>query len=127
MCFTVWRSTSVPMWGLWDQRTSAGAPASIRASSTAEMRGSWVPVVSLPSEKVPAPPSPNCTLEVGSSFPVDQKRSTSAVRRSTSWPRSSTTQGRPFRARNRAANSPAGPMPTTTGGRGERRFTAGKT
>ena len=69
MRFTTWRRMSVPMWGLWDHFTSAGAPAPTRASITAEMRGSWVPVVNFPSEKVPAPPSPNCTLEAGSSAP----------------------------------------------------------
>ena len=106
---------------------SAGAPASTRVRNTVEMRGSWVPVVSLPSEKVPAPPSPNCTLEEGSSTPVAQNCSTSTVRSSTGRPRSSTMGGRPFRARNRAANSPAGPMPATTGGRVERRPTAGNT
>ena len=118
---------SVPMWGLWDHFTSAGAPAPTRASITAEMRGSWVPVVNFPSEKVPAPPSPNCTLEAGSSAPPAQNPSTLAVRASTSSPRSSTTQGMPFRARNRAANSPAGPIPTTTGMVPERRFTSGNT
>ena len=75
-----------------------------------------MPVVSFPSEKVPAPPSPNCTLEDWESAPVRQKCSTSAVRSSTSRPRSSTMGGRPARARVRAANSPAGPIPTTTGG-----------
>ena len=105
---------------------SAGAPASTSVRNTVEMRGSWVPVVSLPSEKVPAPPSPNCTLEVVSSTPVAQKRSTSAVRSSTGRPRSSTMGMTPFRAKKRAANSPAGPMPTTTGGRGEVRRTGGK-
>ena len=75
MRFTTWRSTSVPMWGLWDQRMSSGAPCSTRASSTAEMRPSWVPVVSLPSEKVPAPPSPNWTLEARVQHArCDQKR-----------------------------------------------------
>ena len=63
------------------------------------MRLSWVPVVSLPSEKVPAPPSPNWTLEAGLSTPVDQNRSTSAVRSSTGRPRSSTMEGMPLRAR----------------------------
>ena len=102
---------------MWDHFTSAGAPAPTRASITAEMRGSWVPVVNFPSEKVPAPPSPNCTLEAGSSAPPAQKPSTLAVRASTM----------PFRARNRAANSPAGPIPTTTGMVPERRFTSGNT
>lgn len=37
-------------------------------------------VLSFPSEKVPAPPSPNCTLESGSSTPSFQKRSTVSLR-----------------------------------------------
>ena len=51
---------------------------------------------------------------------------TSAVRSSTGRPRSSTMGMTPFRAKKRAANSPEGPMPTTTGGRGEVRRTGGK-
>ena len=69
MDFTTLRSRSVPMWGLWEERMSSGAPCSTSTSSTAESRGSWVPVVSLPSEKAPAPPSPNWTLEAGHSSP----------------------------------------------------------
>ena len=94
---------------------SSGAPAAAKASKTAVTRPSWIPVVSLPSEKVPAPPSPNWTLEAVSSAPVAQKRSTSLTRSSTGRPRSSRIQGMPARARKRAQNSPAGPMPTTTG------------
>ena len=45
-----------------------------------------MPVFSFPSEKAPAPPSPNWTLEVRSSSPVDQNRSTSAARCSTGRP-----------------------------------------
>ena len=95
---------------------SSGAPWATKVSSTWEMRLSWVSVVSFPSEKVPAPPSPNCTLEEGERTPLCQKRSTSAVRSSTRLPRSSTMGARPALARVRAAKSPAGPMPTTTGG-----------
>lgn len=104
---------------------SAGAPIWMKVSNTVPMRGSWVPVVSFPSEKVPAPPSPNWTLEAGWSSPVCQNRSTRRVRSSTGAPRSSTMEGSPLRARYSAAKSPAGPMPTTTGGRGEVRRTGG--
>ena len=114
------------MWGLCDQRTSSGAPCATSVSSTVLMRPSWVPVVSLPSENVPAPPSPNCTLDVSSSSPVRQKCSTSRARSSTGFPRSSTTEGTPARARYRAQNNPAGPMPTMTGRRADCRVTAGK-
>ena len=37
-----------------------------------------IPVISLPSENVPAPPSPNCTLETIFKLPLCQKASTSA-------------------------------------------------
>ena len=72
---------------------------------------SLVPVVSLPSEKAPAPPSPNCTLLVVSRIPFFQKLCTSSVRVSTSLPRSIKIGC----ASISAANNPAGPAPTTTG------------
>ena len=74
-----------------------------------------MPELSLPSENVPAPPSPNCTLLAGSKAPPDQKRSTSFARASTSRPRSITSGLSPAWARCSAANSPAGPIPTTMG------------
>lgn len=104
---------------------SAGAPISMKVSRTVPIRASCVPVVSFPSEKVPAPPSPNWTLVAGSREPVCQNRSTSRVRSSTGAPRSNTTEGIPFRARYRAAKSPAGPVPTTTGGSRVFRTTGG--
>ena len=33
----------------------------------------FIPVISLPSEKVPAPPSPNCTFEFGFNIPLPKK------------------------------------------------------
>ena len=49
---------------------SRGCPPALRPRQRSRrrwlIRGSWVPVVSLPSENVPAPPSPNWTLESGS-------------------------------------------------------------
>ena len=118
-------SRSVPMWGLASQRISSGAPWAAMISRTWPQSGLEMPVVSLPSENVPAPPSPNCTLLSGASAPPVQKRSTSCRRRSTSCPRSSTMGRSPARARYSAANSPAGPRPTTTGRRagGARRGT----
>ena len=76
---------------------------------------SLVPVVSLPSEKAPAPPSPNCTLLVVSRIPFFQKLCTSSVRVSTSLPRSIKIGFAPLCASISAANNPAGPAPTTTG------------
>ena len=71
-------------------------------------------VVSLPSENVPAPPSPNWGLLSASRTPVCQKCWTSARRLSSSRPRSINTTSAPDRANRRAAKSPAGPMPTTS-------------
>ena len=117
MCFTTCRSTSVPTWGLWEYFTSAGAPASTSVSSTAAMRGSWVPVVSFPSEKVPAPPSPNWTLDRISraSSPFFQKSSTLFVLSSTASPCSKRIGAQPFSESASAANIPAGPAPMITG------------
>ena len=74
-----------------------------------------MPEFSLPSENAPAPPSPNCTLLAGFSAPPRQNDSTSSARASTGLPRSTTTGASPARASLSAANSPAGPMPTTSG------------
>ena len=79
------------------------------------IRASLIPVVSLPSLKVPAPPSPNCTLDCSFSVPSRQKRSTDAVLASTSCPRSSTSGRSPACAKISAANIPAGPKPTMIG------------
>lgn len=68
-----------------------------------------------PSEKVPAPPSPNWILALGSSWPVAEKCSTACTRCSSAGPRSSTMGRYPWRASSSAANSPAGPNPQTTG------------
>ena len=70
---------------------------------------SLMPELSLPSEKAPAPPSPNCTLLSGSSAAPFQKAFTSRARSSTLLPRSITSGARPMRASVSAANSPAGP------------------
>lgn len=76
---------------------------------------SFILVVSFPSEKAPAPPSPNCTLDSGFNSPVFQNSSTVLVLESTSSPLSKTIGLNPFLANKRAAKSPAGPNPITTG------------
>ncbi len=85
--------------------------------------GVWIfdPLVSLPSEKVPAPPSPKWTWLSGFSMPFSQKERTSESRSGTALPRSRRRTGIPFAASVRAAKSPAGPQPTTTGLRSGRR------
>ena len=108
-------SRSVPMWGLASVRISSGAPALTSSSSTLRMRASPVPVVSFPSEKAPAPPSPNCTLLSGSKMRRCQKASTLFSRSSTGRPRSSTRGRWPHWAKISPAKRPAGPRPTTTG------------
>ena len=79
------------------------------------MRASCVPVLSLPSENVPAPPSPNCTLHSGSNGPPARNAAICALRVCASGPRSSTMGRAPARASSSAANIPAGPKPTITG------------
>ena len=92
-------SLSVPMCGFACQRISRGAPASANASSTWRMWGLFVPVVSLPSENVPAPPSPNWMFVRASSGPPASNAATAAKRSSTSPPRSSTRGRNPASAR----------------------------
>ena len=108
-------SLSVPTWGSASVRMLSGAPQDTSASMMKRWRRSRVPVFSLPSENVPAPPSPNWTFERTFSSPVAQKRSTSRRLRSTHSPRSSRIGRAPQRASTSAANSPAGPAPITTG------------
>ena len=123
--FTTPFSLSVPIWGFALYRISSGAPWDTNSSNTKRQRLSFIPVVSLPSEKVPAPPSPYWIFEVSSRTLVLQNRFTSAVRLSTSLPLSITVGQCPLRARIRAANMPAGPKPATTGGRVLFRFDKG--
>ena len=85
-----------------------------------------MPVVSLPSEKVPAPPSPNCTFDSVSSLCCDQNVFTLLVLLSTSPPRSRTRGRRPAFASVNAANIPAGPKPATTGLNLDLRLFSGK-
>ena len=100
-------------WAMY--KMSSGAPQAWSVCSTRAMCGLLMPVVSLPSENAPAPPSPNCTLLSPSSAPPAQKVSTSRARSSTRLPRSNTTGRAPASARASAANSPAGPSPITAG------------
>ena len=74
-----------------------------------------IPEVSLPSENVPAPPSPNWILELVSNFPVWKNVSTSFFLSSTFLPCSIIIGSIPFFIKVSAANSPAGPAPTITG------------
>ena len=85
---SIFLSTSVPIWGLLRYRISGAAPNLTKVSSTKGilLYGSFTMVFSFPSEKVPAPPSPNCTLVVSDSSPVSQNLSTVAVLLSTSCP-----------------------------------------
>ncbi len=129
---TTARSRSVPMCGFDAYRISGGAPKSTKRWSTQPQFASFTLVVSFPSEKVPAPPSPNCTLLSAQSSPRRQKRETSFARRSTSRPRSRILAVRPYSASLSAAKSPAGPMPTMTmrselESRGKRGAAAGST
>ena len=79
--------------------------------------GSSVPVVSLPSEKVPAPPSPNCTFACGSSGPPASNAATAAERSSTHAPRSTTSGRSAASARYSAAEQPGRPSAHHQGAR----------
>ena len=72
-----------------------------------------MPVFSLPSENVPAPPSPNWMFVRSSSGAPALKASTISTRSSTEAPRSTTSGRNPARARYSAQNSPAGPAPVS--------------
>ena len=74
-----------------------------------------MPDVSFPSEKVPAPPSPNWTLELVFKIPLFIKLSTVFLRFSTCSPCSITIGLYPYLTKVKAANKPLGPAPTITG------------
>ena len=71
--------------------------------------GSLIWLYSLPSENVPAPPSPNCTLDSGLSTPCRHRPKVSLVRSRTALPRSRMSGRKPICARISPANKPAGP------------------
>lgn len=79
------------------------------------LRLSFVPVLSFPSENVPAPPSPNCTFEFTLSMPVLQKDFTSFCLSSTLLPRSIIIGQAPDCAKINPQKSPQGPAPIITG------------
>ena len=71
-------------------------------------------MVNLPSEKVPAPPSPNCIFEKVLRTLLFIKLSTSCCLSSTVLPCSIIIGLILFLIKVKAAKSPAGPAPTTT-------------
>ena len=115
---TTFLKRSVPICGLFSYKISSGAPCSTKVSKTNLFLPnlSFTKVFNFPSENVPAPPSPNCTLDSEFSSPLSQKCSTSFIRFVTSFPRSKTIGCNPALASISAANRPAGPIPITTGG-----------
>ena len=88
---------SVPICGLFSYKICSGAPNFTNVSRTKRFlpMGSLTNVFNFPSEKVPAPPSPNWTFEAVSKTPVSQNFCTSAVRSSTFLPRSVTIGWKP--------------------------------
>ena len=62
---TTFLKRSVPICGLFSYKISSGAPCSTKVSKTNLFLPnlSFTMVFSFPSENVPAPPSPNCTLD----------------------------------------------------------------
>ena len=85
---TTFLKRSVPICGLFSYKISSGAPCSTKVSKTNLFLPnlSFTKVFSFPSENVPAPPSPNCTLDSEFSSPLSQKCSTSFIRFVTSFP-----------------------------------------
>ena len=122
MCSTIDTSRKVPMCGLLTYRISSGAPAATNSSSTLRPWCclSLIWLYSLPSENVPAPPSPNCTLDSGSSTLRRHRPKVSTVRSRTALPRSRMIGLKPICASTSPANRPQGPMPTTSGRSGNR-------
>ena len=114
---TTLTNLKVPMCGWAANKMSAGAPACTNSFMTLrpKWRGSLIWLYSLPSEKVPAPPSPNCTLLSGLSVCLRHKPQVSLVRWRTGLPRSMTIGLKPICAKLSAAKMPQGPKPTTTG------------
>ena len=114
---TTSESTSVPICGLLLYRIEESAPNFTKLYKTSLILppGSLTPVFSLPSEKVPAPPSPNWTLDSVSSSPFSQNVLTELFLSSTHCPRSKIIGFSPDSASFNAQNIPAGPNPTTTG------------
>ncbi|MPN52201.1 hypothetical protein SDC9_199857 [bioreactor metagenome] len=108
-------SLSVPRCGRALTAISGGAPCFKYDCMTNAHLGSLMRVRSFPSEKVPAPPSPNCMFDSSSSSFPEQNRAIFSARLSASSPRSSTIGAKPFNARSNAQNIPHGPKPTTTG------------
>ena len=106
---------SVPICGLFIYEIWLGAPNLTNCSITVLQSGLCKFVVSLPSEKVPAPPSPNCTLDIVFNIPSFLNSSTSFERSSTFLPCSIIIGFTPFSTIERAQNNPAGPAPIITG------------
>ena len=80
-----------------------------------EIKGSWALVWSLPSEKVPAPPSPNWIFELESNFLFFKNSLTEAILSSILPPLSNIIGLALHLVRYKAAKIPAGPKPTITG------------
>ena len=91
------------------------APCSINAAITSRVFLSLILVVNLPSEKVPAPPSPKQTLFSEESIPSSFNLSKANTRSCISLPRSIINGRYPLFASVYAQNSPHGPDPTITG------------
>ena len=115
--FTTFISTSEPICGFASVIIALSAPNRTKFSRTNLLLPSlsFTRVFNLPSEKVPAPPSPNCTFDsLSRAFPC-QKDSIVSLRLSASSPLSITRGFNPAFESKSAANIPAGPNPTITG------------
>ena len=94
---------------------SFGAPNFTNSSNTFPEKTDVFPVVNFPSEKVPAPPSPNCMFVLVFNTPLSIKLFTSSILFSTFDPCSIIIGSIPLSTSVIAVKSPAGPAPTITG------------
>ena len=106
---------SVPIWGFDKYKISWGAPKLTNSCKTFLHNGLLIPVVSLPSENVPAPPSPNWTFDEVFKILFFKRLSISFFLSSTFFPCSIIMGEIPFWTNVNAEKRPAGPEPTITG------------
>ena len=113
MFFIILGKLSLPKCGLFKYKISFGAPKDTNSDKTSLTNSPPLFVFNFPSEKVPAPPSPNWILEFSSKILVLIKSLTDFCLSSTDLPLSIKSTIKPFLNKFKAQNKPQGPAPTT--------------